>query len=462
VAVTAAHAPQPAPDIPIAAADTLRACLWVAIGSCIRGHLLFLLGLPVVLAGFAVAWRSMWRVGGEDTSSIVHRHVLDRRMPWLPSACLWLAVMAFVGLVAPSTIGPLWYDIVKRVYFLLGLAAVGVFGYGPARHARRAVTAVIVAGTALHLVTLFAVPDPKIDVWIWTQTCIQALLGGVHPYTVDGARVITNVYHLGPTASLFPYMPLTLVAFAPAYVLFGDYRVLSALCVPATVALNRATGRQLGLDSRLIDATTLAFLLFPRGAWLTCFGWTEPLLVVVLSAFVYLATRAPGGRAQAIAFLLLPALKQYIVAPVLLFLAISRPRASVAAVALTVAAATVVPFLIWDWRPTIAGILAQMLSPAQPRMDSTSLVALVGLLTGVHVTRWVSVVVQFLVAGMAYARLRDHGLGGLLLASSLALHATFLTGWQAFMNYYYLVAEMLLLTAIVLAAGRPSEAAAAR
>jgi hypothetical protein len=337
-----------------------------------------------------------------------------------------------------------------------------VFGYGPARHARRAVTAVIVAGTALHLVTLFAVPDPKIDVWIWTQTCIQALLGGVHPYTVDGARVITNVYHLGPTASLFPYMPLTLVAFAPAYVLFGDYRVLSALCVPATVALNRATGRQLGLDSRLIDATTLAFLLFPRGAWLTCFGWTEPLLVVVLSAFVYLATRAPGGTAQAIAFLLLPALKQYIVAPVLLFLAISRPRASVAAVALTVAAATVVPFLIWDWRPTIAGILAQMLSPAQPRMDSTSLVALVGLLTGVHVTRWVSVVVQFLVAGMAYARLRDHGLGGLLLASSLALYATFLTGWQAFMNYYYLVAEMLLLTAIVLAAGRPSEAAAAR
>ena len=103
----------------------------------------------------------------------------------------------------------------------------------------------------------------------------------------------------------------------------------------------------------------------------------------------------------------------------------------------------------------------QMVSPVQPRMDSTSLVALVGVPTGVHVTRWVSVVVQFLVAGVAYARLRDHGLGGLLLASSLALCATFLTGWQAFMNYYYLVGEMLLLAAMVLAAARPSEVAAA-
>ena len=273
--------------------------------------------------------------------------------------------------------------------------------------------------------------------------------------------MITNVDHLGPTANLYPYMPLTLVAFAPAYALFGDYRVMLALCVPATIVLNRATGRQLGLDSRLIDATTLAFLLFPRGAWLTCFGWNEPLLVVVLSAFVYLATRAPGGAAQAIAFLLLPALKQYIVAPVVLFLAISRPRVSVAATAVAVASATVVPFLIWDWRSTIQGIVVQMVSPVQPRLDSTSLVALVGLLTGVYVTRWLSVGVQFLVAGMAYARLRDHGLGGLLLASSLALCATFLTGWQAFMNYYYLVGEMLLLAAMVLAADRPSEAAAA-
>jgi hypothetical protein len=459
--VTAVRAPEPAPGIPIAAVDSLRACLWVAIGSCVRGQLLFLVGLPVVLAGFTVAWRVMWRLGRGQQSSVVDHRSPDRRVPWLPSTCLWLAAMAFVGLVAPLTIGPVSYDVAKRVYFLLGLAAVSVFFYGPARQKRRAVTAVIVAATSLHFVTVLAVPQPRIDVWIWTQSSIQALLRGVHPYTVDATDLITNVYQLGPTAALYPYMPLTLVAFAPAYALFGDYRVLSALCVPATVALNRATGRRLDLDPRFIDATTLAFLLHPRGTWLTCYGWTEPLLVMVVSAFVYLATRAPGGAAQAIAFLLLPALKQYVVAPVALFLAIMRPRASIAALAVAVAAATVVPFLIWDWRPTVEGIAVQVVSPVQPRLDSTSLVALVGSPTGIYVTRWATVAVQFLVAGIAYARLRDHGLGGLLLASSLALCATFLTGWQAFMNYYYLVAEMLLLSAMALAVARPSEAAAA-
>ena len=452
---------EPAADVPIHTIDLLRACLWVGIGSCIRGDLLFVLGLPVVLASFVIAWRVMWRVGGAHSTPVVDRPIVGPRAPWLPKTCLWLAVMAVVGLAAPDTIGPLWYDLAKRVYFVLGLAAVGVFRYGSARQSKRAVGAVFVAAISLHLVTLVAVPQPDIDVFFWTQACLQALMRGIHPYTVDVVDLITNVHNLGPTATLYPYMPLTLVAFAPAYALFGDYRVMLAFCVPATVALNRAAGRQLGLDSKFIDATTLAFLLFPRGAWLTCFGWNEPLLVVVLSGFVYLATRVPGGAGQAIAFLLLPALKQYIVAPVLLFLAISRPRVSVAATAVTVAAATVVPFLIWDWRPTLQGMAVQMVAPVQPRLDSTSLVALAGLLTGVYVTRWISVGAQFLVAGMAYARLRDHGLGGLLLASSLALHATFLTGWQAFMNYYYLVGEMLLLAAMVFAAARPSEVAAA-
>ena len=189
--------------------------------------------------------------------------------------------------------------------------------------------------------------------------------------------LITNVYHLGPTATLYPYMPLTLVAFAPAYALFGDYRVLSALCVPATVALNRATGRRLDLDSRFIDATTLAFLLLPRGTWLTCFGWTEPLLVVVLSGFVYLATRAPGGAAQAIAFLFCPRSSSTSSRPCCCFWRSAAARVSRRR-CVTVAAATVVPFLIWDWRPTIEGILVQMVSPVQPRLDSTSLVALVG------------------------------------------------------------------------------------
>jgi hypothetical protein len=309
--------------------------------------------------------------------------------------------------------------------------------------------AVIVLAPALHLATPFAIPEPAIDVWSWTQTCIRALLHGVHPYTIP-AEIAVRVPGQWGTAAVYPYMPFTLAAFSPGFMLFGDYRFVSALCVPSTVALIRATGRRLQVDRSLVDAATLAFLVFPRAVEVTCYGWTEPLLVTALFAFVYLAVRAPGGAGEAIAFFLLPSLKQYFVAPVLLYLAAARTRLPALAAGMAVAAMTVVPFLLWNWRPTIEGMTTQMIAPYGPRLDSDSLVALMGAKTGIIVSRWVSVAVQLLVAAIAWARLRRHGLGGLLLASALALCATFLCGWQAFVNYYYLVSAMLVAAALLL------------
>jgi hypothetical protein len=135
---------------------------------------------------------------------------------------------------------------------------------------------------------------------------------------------------------------------------------------------------------------------------------------------------------------------------VLLYLAAARTRLPALAAGMAVAAMTVVPFLLWNWRPTIEGMTTQMIAPYGPRLDSDSLVALMGAKTGIIVSRWVSVAVQLLVAAIAWARLRRHGLGGLLLASALALCATFLCGWQAFINYYYLVSAMLVAAALPL------------
>lgn len=312
-------------------------------------------------------------------------------------------------------------------------------------------TAVIIAAAALHFATPLGVPQPEIDVWHWTQACIGALLHGVHPYTVQPADVVDSALQVQNTAAVYPYMPLTLLAFAPGLLLFGDYRFVSALCVPVTVALNRATGVRLGLDRRFIDATTLAFLLHPRAVLVTSNGWTEPLLVVVVSAFVHLAVRWPGGLGETVVFLLLPGLKQYVIAPVLLYLVIKpRPRALFVVVGVAVVSMTVAPFFVWAWHPTMDGIVYQMIGPTQPRRDSYSLVAPIAVLTGAFVSRWVSVVVQLIVATIAGARLHRHGLAGLMLASALALCATFLTGWQAFQNYYYLVGAMLLVSAITL------------
>ena len=61
----------------------------------------------------------------------------------------------------------------------------------------------------------------------------------------------------------------------------------------------------------------------------------------------------------------------------------------------------------------------------------------------------VFVLVVVIGLGVAWWRLKDHGLSGLMLASALSLYATFLVGWQAFVNYYYFVGALLILAALI-------------
>jgi hypothetical protein len=63
--------------------------------------------------------------------------------------------------------------------------------------------------------------------------------------------------------------------------------------------------------------------------------------------------------------------------------------------------------------------------------------------------RWASVATQMIAGGIAWARLENDGLGGLVLASALSLYATFLVGWQAFVNYYYFIGGLLILAAML-------------
>ena len=263
----------------------------------------------------------------------------------------------------------------------------------------------------------------------------------------------------GYTVTVYPYMPATLVAYAPWFALFGDFRYGLAVCLPLTIWLVRLAGRRLGLDERVTGVVILGLALHPSGPLMVRSGWTEPLLVLAATAFVYFRVRRSKGIAQATAFFLLPSLKQYVVVPVLMYVAV-RPRPPVRAliVGASVAAMIVVPFIVWNWHAAVEGIVFQMRAPTVPRLAAISPVAFMASLTGTFPPVWTSVALQFVAGALAYARLRRSGLGGLLLGSALALFATFLGGWQAFVNYYYFVGMLLLLSAMALAANPQSAA----
>jgi len=435
-----------APSLPASSTMALRAYLLASVGSNVTGHLTLPLGLPITVAGFVAALLA---------ARSVRRTPTQQPVTWSPA---WLSVMIAAGLAAaPRDHPPSWYAALFRMVPILSIILLGVFAGGGVRTARRALWVMVTLAMMLQVLAPVAVPYPTVDVWSWTQTSVHALLHGVHPYVVRADDVYGGAYDLGYTNTVYPYMPLTLVAHAPTVALFGDYRFGLALCLPITIWLLRSAGRCYHVDVRVLDLLTLALALDPRGVFLVEQGYNEPLLMVAVAAFVYFSARTPDGTAPAIAFLLLPALKQYVVAPALIFLVDLWRRRLYRALVIGVGAAssTVVPFMLWEWRPTLDGILFQVRPSVGFRADSLSLTALAWRITGVEPWHWLPEATQLVVGATAFAYLRHLGAGGLLLASAISLFASFLLATQAFLNYYHFVSILLLCSALVLARPRP-------
>jgi hypothetical protein len=424
--------------LPAAASATLAAYALVSIGSSLHGDVLLVLGVPLTTAGFVLA-------------CLVARSANRFSGAWpIGRATMLLSALAAVGLVTPALDDSLqWFTVATRIFFAAAIVLIGVFE-GADRIGRRRVTiALAVAAVALQFAACVGV-HVTVDVWSWTQTVARALLHGVHPYTVRAADLQRGGFDFGSTPTVYPYMPLTVIAAAPWVAWFGDYRAGIACCLPITIALLRRGGRALDVDATFIDVATLALVLHPFGGSITAIGYMEPLLVTAAAAFVFFAATAPRGGAEATAFLLLPALKQYVAAPVLLYVAI-RGRVRPVAIGVVVGLASVVPFLLWRWRPTLDGMFYFVRAPLAFRTDSDSLSALLFALTRIETHRALAIVAQAAAAALAWRPLRDRGLEGLLLASAISLLASFLVAPQAFTNYYYFGGALLLLSSLAAA-----------
>ena len=428
--------------LPAPAAAAFLAYLLTAAGTAVGDAERLVVGVPVALAGFAAAGvaalrvrrpGSAWRLGPLFTA---------------------LSVMAAAGVVvAPRDHPSLWYDVLHRLVPACGVLLVGLAA-GPSRRAARfAVWTAIILTTSLQLVTPLALPRPFVDVWSWTDAAARALLHGVHPYTVQPTDIYGGRFLIGYRSTVYPYMPLTLVPHALSLALFGDYRVGLALCLLASVLLLRAAGRRLRVDDVVLDALTLALVLYPRATYIVGSGYNEPLLIVVAAAFLFLAARAPRGTGQAVAFMLLAALKQYFVGPPIAYaFELWRRRLfKPLVIGVVTALATVAPFFIWNRRATVAGILFQAQPSVAFRPDSISLTALVAALGGAEPWRWLPEAVQLAMTAVMFWWLRNSGLGGVLLASAVTLLASFLFGLQAFANNYEFAAALLLFAALALA-----------
>jgi hypothetical protein len=247
--------------------------------------------------------------------------------------------------------------------------------------AKRATVPLILGLFALCCIaTLVASPEPRIDVFLFHRAAIRALLHGQNPYAVEIPNIYGHTAFFGPGVADgqvvhagFPYPPASLFLSTAGQLLTGDARSAQALALVLTaVLLLRAGGSQALLAALLFLSTPRIFFVLEQ-------SWTEPFLVLLLTACVVTARRKP--RLLPLTLGLLFALKQYTVLIVpLVPLLFGRPFAwgkslRVLLPAFGVALVLTLPLVLWD--PAAFFHSALWMQFNQPfRPDSLSFTAL--------------------------------------------------------------------------------------
>lgn len=285
-------------------------------------------------------------------------------------------------------------------------------------------------------------PNPFIDVYVFQERGIEALLEGANPY----AAVMPNIYGAGAGygAELmigdeltfgYPYPPLALLLAAAGHV-FGDLRY-------AHVAAGTLAGALLiaARPGRIATLAVAVLLFSPRVFFVYEQSWIEPFVVLGLAGVAFCAVRRP--RALPYAFGLLCALKQYLVfLPLLIPLLLARPFSWREAIAFgaragAVVAILLIPPLLIEVRPYWYSMVeVQFLQPF--RTDALSFLVTWTRQGHPAPGSWPGFVLTPIAIGLTLWRL-PRTPSGFAAAVALVYTIFFAFNKQAFCNYYYFV-----------------------
>ncbi len=263
------------------------------------------LTLALVLAGAGVAasrW-GRWTLRVEALLAVLlgGALVLQLRALSLEHPAMYLQAPG------PWPYAPLYWGLAVEALLVGALLA------GPEQVRRWLLPMLLAVHFALGAWVLRTSPAPYIDVFVFETQGADVLLRGGNPY----AMTFPNIYGHGlfygeglvKDGRLmfgFPYPPLSLYFSVLGKVLGGDprYAQLAAITLAAGL-MAYARGGRLGAGAAAL------LLLTPRGLFVLEQAWTEPFLILLLSATVFCACRFP--RALPYALGLLVAVKQYTV-----------------------------------------------------------------------------------------------------------------------------------------------------
>lgn len=279
---------------------------------------------------------------------------------------------------------------------------------------------------------------PLIDTYTFQRDACNNLLHGIDPFGTTQADIYGSRYNFydpgmvvnGRVQVGFQYPPLTLFWALPGYFL-GDVRYSYIFAVMISAGLLFA----IVPNSRSLRIAAL-LLLNPLTFFVEIMCWTEPLVLLTLSGTLYAAMKKRWWLPIALGLFL--ASKQYNVLALPFLAALIQPfhwksYGKLVGGALLVAAATVLPFALWNfpglWRDLVLFHLAQ---PFRAQSLSFAVPYPIFLKIG-------PVILLVFVVWAMMKRMRNAAMFAACYGVSLLL--LFSTSKQAFCNYYFLIAQ---------------------
>ena len=321
------------------------------------------------------------------------------------------------------------------------------------------IVALVVAHAALGAWIIHRSPNPPIDVHLFHRYAIDALRSGVDPYTITFPDIYQGRVYYGSGLSVdgrlqfgYPYFPFSLLLSMPGQILFKDPRFAQLIAIELSALLMTfARPQGLGLMAAALYLTT------PRMFFVLEQSWTEPFLVLGVSALVFAGCRC--SRLTPWLFGAFVALKQYLVfalpAAWLLVEAPRDPRRLLTFLtkAAIVGAVLTLPFVLWNpaafWRSVVT---LQFHQPFRP--DALSVLSWWASRGHEPPPALISFVVAAAASVLALWRL-PRTPAGFAMAIAMTFFGFFAFNKQAFANYYFFVIGALYAT---VAACRPPEA----
>ncbi|KKR31731.1 MAG: hypothetical protein UT63_C0062G0002 [Candidatus Gottesmanbacteria bacterium GW2011_GWC2_39_8] len=297
----------------------------------------------------------------------------------------------------------------------------------------------ILISVLLRIFMIMSSPNPKIDVFYLLKNSGQSWYLGHNPYQMNFPKLYKS-----DIPDHFDYFPMAFVSMTPAVVLFKDPRYTFVLAEMATAMVIYYLAKRKDKKTRFAQIMSLIFLYNPVSTFVIEQSWLDPLLVLGFSLFLYLYYLNKKILSIFILSLTFGVKQNFL--PAVLFLT-TLPRHNFKHILYTfiLLGLIVAPFFFWSPNDFIRDtLLYPIFRPL--RFDGLTLFSFLYSLFGISrypLSLFLPVMIILAIYLLKFSKRNPFAWS---FSIALFFFGFFILFKEAFMNYYYLVSSLFIIS----------------